>query len=58
MTDKPETWSFEYDLEALRLEFKTTSDALNRWPGGDPQEQVFLEQKKMEIYRALLERRL
>ncbi|MGB0873674.1 MAG: hypothetical protein ACPGSE_00325 [Synechococcus sp.] len=53
-----EKWSFDYDLEALQLEYKTTCDALVRWPGGDPREQVFLEQKKTEIFRILMERNL
>lgn len=53
-----EKWSFDYDLEALQLEYKTTCDALKRWPGGDYREQVFLEQKKTEIFRILMERNL
>lgn len=47
--------AFSYDLNALRLEYKTTCDALRNWPGGDPKEQDFLEWKKQEIFRALAE---
>lgn len=47
--------AFEYNFNALRLEYKTTCDALSRWPGGDPDEQVFLEHKKREVFRAIAE---
>lgn len=47
--------TFSYNLVALRLEFKTTCDALRNWPGGPPEEQEFLEQKKQELFRALME---
>mgnify|MGYP004164331547 CR=1 FL=1 len=50
--------TFSYDLNALRLEYKTTCDALRNWPGGDPSEQDFLECKKQEIFRALAEQSL
>jgi|TARA_Y100000589_G_scaffold161622_1_gene153550 hypothetical protein len=50
--------TFSYDLNALRLEYKTTCDALRNWPGGDPNEQDFLECKKQEIFRALAEQSL
>ena len=50
--------SFTYDFEALKLEYKTTCDALRNWPGGDPSEQDFLECKKQEIFRALAEQSL
>ena len=46
---------FSYDLTALRLEYKTTSDALSYWRGGDPAEQQFLVKKKQEVFRALAE---
>lgn len=46
---------FSYDLTALRLEYKTTCDALAYWRGGDPAEQEFLAGKKLEIFRALAE---
>jgi len=46
---------FSYDLTALRLEYKTTCDALSFWRGGDPAEQQFLMQKKQEVFRALAE---
>ena len=50
--------TFSYDLNALRLEYKTTCDALRNWPGGDPNEQDFLECKTQEIFRALAEQSL
>ena len=37
---------FSYDLIALRLEYKTTCNALMYWRGGDPAEQQFLLEKK------------
>ena len=46
---------FSYDLTALRLEYKTTCDALAYWRGGDPVEQKFLMEKKQEVFRALAE---
>ena len=46
---------FSYDLTALRLEYKTTCDALTHWRGGDPAEQQFLMGKKQEVFRALAE---
>lgn len=48
-------FSFAYDVESLKLEFKTTCDALEKWSGGDPEEQRFLEWKKNELFRALCE---
>ena len=50
--------SFHLDLRALQLEFKTTCDALRNWPGGPAEEQEFLEYKKRELFRALLEQTL
>lgn len=47
--------SFTYCLHALRLDYKTTCDALDKWSGGDPQEQEFLDCKKKELFRALVE---
>ena len=47
--------SFNLDLRALKLEFKTTCDALRNWPGGPAEEQEFLEHKKQELFRALVE---
>jgi|TARA_R100000081_G_C4663717_1_gene88946 hypothetical protein len=47
--------SFSYNLKALRLEYKTTCDALRNWPGGDPEEQRFLIHKKEQVFRLLLE---
>ena len=47
--------SFNLDLRALKLEFKTTCDALRNWPGGPAEEQEFLGYKKQELFRALVE---
>ena len=47
--------TFHLDLRALKLEFKTTCDALKNWPGGPVEEQQFLEHKKQELFRALVE---
>ena len=46
---------FSYDITALRLEYKTTCDALMFWRGGEPSEQEFLMEKKQEVFRALAE---
>lgn len=48
-------FSVKYDINALRLEYKTTCDALQRWPGGNAEEQEFLVWKKGELFKALLE---
>ena len=37
--------TFHLDLRALKLEYKTTCDALKNWPGGPVEEQDFLEQQ-------------
>jgi hypothetical protein len=37
------------------LAYKTTSDALRNWPGGDPLEQQFLAESKDQLFRCLLE---
>ena len=42
--------SFDLDLQALKLEFKTTCDALRNWSGGPAEEQEFLEYKKQELF--------
>ncbi|MCB4398877.1 hypothetical protein FZX13_02705 [Synechococcus sp. MU1625] len=43
-------WHFSYDLTALRLEYKTTCDALTYWRGGDPAEQQFLLEKSKKFF--------
>lgn len=48
-------FSIGYDVITLKLEYKTTCDALEKWSGGDPEEQMFLEWKKNEVFRALCE---
>ena len=47
--------TFSYDIHALRLEYKTTCDALEHWRGGDPTEQEFLIWKKDQLFRSLLQ---
>jgi hypothetical protein len=47
--------NFAYCINSLRLEYITTCKCLDLWPGGDPQEQEFLMQKKDRIYRCLLD---
>ena len=47
--------TFNLDLQALKLEFKTTCDALKNWTGGPAEEQEFLEYKKQELFRVLVE---
>ena len=47
--------TFHLDLRALKLDYKTTCDALKNWPGGPVEEQDFLEYKKQELFRALVE---
>ena len=47
--------TFHLDLRALKLEYKTTCDALRNWPGGPVEEQEFLAYKKQELFRALVE---
>ena len=47
--------TFHLDLRALKLEYKTTCDALRNCPGGPVEEQEFLEYKKQELFRALVE---
>ena len=47
--------SLHLDLRSLKLEYKTTCDALRNWPGGPAEEQEFLEYKKQELFRALVE---
>ncbi len=46
------------NLAALRLAYKTTSDALRNWPGGDPEEQEYLIESKNQLFRCLLEHSL
>lgn len=56
--NKEKVATFSYDMNGLRLEYKTTCDALKRWAGGDPREQEFLIYKKQELFRALAEQSL
>lgn len=43
------------DQAALRLAYKTTCDALDKWGGGDPAEQDFLMHSKDQLFRCLME---
>ena len=55
--------SFEYDCEItmrltsrkLRMAHKLCSDALDKWSGGHPDEQVFLTELKTELTKCILE---
>ncbi len=47
--------TIQLSREALRLAYKTTSDALRNWSGGDPLEQQFLAESKDQLFRCLLE---
>ena len=47
--------TIQMDLRGLRLAYKTTSDALTNWRGGDPEEQQFLFHMKDQLFRCLLE---
>ena len=42
------------DLRGLQLAYKTTSDALSNWRGGDPEEQEFLLHMKDQLFRLSL----
>ena len=37
--DDSEYWSIEVNIQAVRLIHKGLSQAVNKWSGGDPQEQ-------------------
>ena len=43
------------NLEALRLAYRTTCDALRNWRGGAPLDQQFLAESKDQLFRCLLE---
>ena len=43
------------DLRGLQLAYKTTSDALSNWRGGDPEEQNLLASMKQQLYAALMD---
>ena len=46
---------FSADVASLRLLGKSVAYFLERWPGGDPQEQVSLVAMRTELDKALLE---
>ena len=46
---------FSADVALLRLLRKSVAYFLERWPGGDPQEQVSLVAMRTELDKALLE---
>lgn len=46
---------FSADVGSLRLLRKSVSYFLEKWPGGDPQEQISLVAMRTELDKALLE---
>ncbi len=50
-------YQIETSIEGIRLIHKSLSQALDNWPGGDPQEQIELYAMRNNFYRILLEHR-
>lgn len=46
---------FELDLETTRLLYKVVTNALEKWPGGPPQEQEYLITIRSGLYAALMD---
>jgi|MDTG01.4.fsa_nt_gb hypothetical protein len=46
---------FELDLETTRLLYRVVTEALERWPGGPPQEQETLITIRSGLYAALMD---
>lgn len=53
MDEKEIKVSLTVDLRALRILYKAVCRAYDTWPGGEPQEQVDLENMKKDMYRCL-----
>ena len=47
--------SIHMDINALRTLHRVVSEACDKWPGGDPQEQECLYRMKTQLYAALME---
>jgi len=54
MDDRPRV-EFSADVGSLRLLRKSVAYFLEKWPGGDPQEQISLVAMRTELDKALLE---
>jgi len=55
MMDERFRVEFSADVGSLRLLRKSVSYFLEKWPGGDPQEQISLVAMRTELDKALLE---
>ena len=53
--DDGEYWSIELNIQAVRLIHKGLSQAVNKWSGGDPQEQEDLISMRDNFYKMILE---
>ena len=49
------TFSVDMDRDQLRLFYTTMARAHKNWSGGDPQEQVLLEEMRNQSWKLLLE---
>tara|TARA_A100000171_G_C2107762_1_gene133281 strand:+ start:924 stop:1103 length:180 start_codon:yes stop_codon:yes gene_type:complete len=54
VNDKPRI-EFSADVASLRLLRKSVAYFLEKWPGGDPQEQISLVAMRTELDKALLD---
>ena len=52
-----EYWSIELNIKGIRLIHKGLSQAVEKWSGGDPNEQQDLIAMRDNFYRLLLEYR-
>ena len=50
-----EYWSIELNIKGIRLIHKGLSQAVNKWSGGDPQEQEDLISMRDNFYKMILE---
>ena len=55
MTNKEEYYHLELPIEVIRIIHRGLSIAVDKWPGGDPQEQDDLKMMRDNFYRILLE---
>ena len=53
--DEEQTYSFEFDEYGARLLQKCVDHYLERWPGGDPEEQKALWCLQRVVYSIVLE---
>ena len=52
-----EFYRVETSIEGVKLIHKALCDAVQNWPGGDPQEQLELHAMRNNFYRIILEHR-